>query len=321
VDRLAASKQNFEQFLGSQLCAASEMLNQVGAQDKKIIREKSTSPRTIDQLVYSGPHLACYNPYFQETAPVAKSNRSYVPLSLSDLQENYIIQSSYELLVEPESLDDAFPRLGTIPYRKLFRLATRGMINPANERSLFLAIIPPGPLHINAIKSVGSTNLLGLLVCAGFGGSLILDGYLRLKNKTNIFTDDIKAMPIGNDTSFYDSIARRALVLNGLTRYYNELWTKSTALDRPDKLTNGHLLVGFGKPYSKSNPLRGDELRRVAQCELDALVALSFGLTEQDLAQLYEILFPVMSEYDRKESFYRRDLFVSAYNYFMKRGW
>ena len=58
-----------------------------------------------------------------------------------------------------------------------------------------------------------------------------------------------------------------------------------------------------------------------ALIELDALVALSFDLTADELIQVYEIFFPVLCKYDRERGFNRATKLREAHEFFQKRGW
>jgi hypothetical protein len=54
---------------------------------------------------------------------------------------------------------------------------------------------------------------------------------------------------------------------------------------------------------------------------VDALTALTFNLSAEELIQVYEILFPVLNMYDRKRTFDRKSKLLEAYTFFEKRGW
>ena len=222
-----------------------------------------------------------------------------------------------------KKIDDVLPRLNDKPFRKFYRLVTRNMVNPTNERCLFTVIIPPEVMYINTLNGICSTNLSNLVICAGLATSLVLDGYLRLKNKTHVFPDDIKELPVGVRSNFYNSIGRRALSLSGLTTFYSELWKDCAKFNcgETDSLISGRKLKGFGDGYSRENALRASDDREQALIEIDALTALSFDLIEEELVQIYQIFFPVLYMYDRQRSFNRSSKLREAYRFFKKRGW
>ena len=49
--------------------------------------------------------------------------------------------------------------------------------------------------------------------------------------------------------------------------------------------------------------MRKDEERRAAQVEIDAIVALSLGVTADELCMIYRTQFPVMRRYDQEDRF------------------
>ena len=76
------------------------------------------------------------------------------------------------------------------------------------------------------------------------------------------------------------------LRLNCLTEAYAPLWEEL-----------------MGEAWSVDTPLRKDEERRAAQVEIDAIVALSLGVTADELCMIYRTQFPVMRRYDQEDRF------------------
>lgn len=59
----------------------------------------------------------------------------------------------------------------------------------------------------------------------------------------------------------------------------------------------------MGEAWSVDTPLRKDEERRAAQAEIDEIVALSLGVTADELCMIYRTQFPVMRRYDQEDRF------------------
>ena len=59
----------------------------------------------------------------------------------------------------------------------------------------------------------------------------------------------------------------------------------------------------MGEAWGVDKPLRKDEERRAAQVEIDAIVALSLGVTTDELCMIYRTQFPVMRRYDQEDRF------------------
>lgn len=58
-----------------------------------------------------------------------------------------------------------------------------------------------------------------------------------------------------------------------------------------------------GAAWGVDKPLRKDEERCAAQVEIDAIVALSLGVTADELCMIYRTQFPVMRRYDQEDRF------------------
>jgi methylase of polypeptide subunit release factors len=325
VQKIADSSETFESFLGKDNCVGCEMFHEVNSQDSGHIGPKAGYAKSVDYVVLSGPHINTANPLSQETQEIYKSKFSYDKVDLEKIPENFFPRTLYQLKISSKEADAIFPTLQNKPYRSYYRLVTRGMVNATNERCLFTAILPPMMSHINGIKGVAAVTSAKLPIIAGIAASLIQDGILRLKNKSNMFPDDILKMPIGIKKEFLNSIGRRALALNGLTSYYNELWLASVELKLNsgviDSITEGPALIGFGDKFSRKNALRSELHREQALIEMDALTALSFDLSSEELIQVYEILFPVLNMYDRQRKFDRKTKLKKAHELFKARGW
>lgn len=325
LGKIAASSKTIQSYLGKENCIGSAMFDESGAQDSNYIEPKSKYSKSIAEAVLSGPHINTANPLSQETQESYKTKFSYDKIDLNNVDDNFYPRTLYQLKISSKEADTLFPLLKDKPYRSYFRLVTRGMVNATNERCLFTVILPPQMSHINGIKGIATITSSKIPIVAGVAVSLIQDGILRIKNKSNMFPDDIFNMPLGNNDKYLNSVGRRALALNGLTSYYSELWESCADLaltnKEYDKVGEKFSLEGQGKVYNKKYTLRAEELREQALIEIDALTALSFGMTSEELVQVYEILFPVLNMYDRKRVFNRKAKLIEAHKFFQERGW
>lgn len=312
-------------FVGVENCVARDMLHETSAQDDQIIKECGERAESYEEVIYSGPNLFSLNPYFQQTKTPFVNKSSYEIIDLENISNDFIPRTQYQLLIRPEELDPLLPTLSGKKYRSFYRLASRGMINPSRVRCLFTAIIPPGTIHINGVKSIAIADSRKLLICAGLFSSLIYDAILRLQNKDNFYCEDFKYFPIPNNESYFDSIARRALSMNGVTKAYDQLWVDYKAAPSVNEIKDFTIfnkeLVGYGTDSSSRTIFKSPKERELVAIEIDALVALSFGISIESLIQVYQTLFPVLQGYDLVNDFDRGGHFRSAYSYFQKRGW
>lgn len=321
VKKIGICENTFDDYIGRDQSVGSRMFDETGAQNRGQITRNNGIPDSIDQVILSGPHISTYNPCSQQTEQVYRSKFSYETPNLESLSDDFFPRTLYKTDLSEAELNGLFPRLDGQPYRSFYRVITRRMINPTNERCMFTCIIPPGAMHIGTMDSLAISNPKGLLLLAGITGSLVFDAIQRLQSKSDFFNSDFRRGPLGSNTQYFDSINRRALALNGLTKYYSSLWEKSAFLAKEDGLMTGRNLRGYGEAYSFENPLRGGVDRVQSQTEIDALTALVYGLTVQELLQVYENLFPVLRKNDLKNGYNRKDNLKLAYDFFEKRGW
>jgi hypothetical protein len=322
VEKIALCTTTIETIAGSAGLVTSPMWNETAAKESGWIRANPNRTNSVDRLVLSGPNINVGTPLSKNCREKYTSNKSYDLIELATIEQSYIPRTLYEFTGSIDNVNHTFPTLDGKPYRSFYRIATRDQTKASNTRCLFGAIIPPGVIHINAIVSAAFTDHRWLLVCAGYLASIVTDSILRLQDKGHFYPTDFNRTPVGNRTNFFNSISRRALVLNCLTTHYSDLWSEMKSLHNSgDALLNGKKFSPINKPWTWDSPLRKPEDREQALVEIDALVSLSFDLTADELVQVYEILFPVMANYDRKSGFDRKGKLREAHKFFKERGW
>jgi hypothetical protein len=118
-------------------------------------------------------------------------------------------------------------------------------------------------------------------------------------------------LPFVDDPVLRPLIVLRSLRLNCLTVAYADLWAQCFSdVFVSDAWTGGIDYAGraplgaAGTGWTAATPLRRAVDRRQALLELDVLVAMSLGITIDELCTIYRTQFPVLYGYDRERDFY-----------------
>lgn len=266
--------------------------------------------------VLQGPNFHLSNPFFKSPNKTMLHNQDWTPIDLESLSGDALPVTSYKPRGDLVRYDKSFTHWGEdrdVPARAQFRVAWRGMAANKNERTLVPCLIPPGAAHIHGVESAGllddpSGRSLVLMV-AGLS-SLVADFLVRVVPKSGISGSVVRRLPFV-EGGLGDELLLRALRLNCLTSSYAPLWSSAYSTMKTTPAWTGGLdypgrpgLADVGESWSAGIPLRRASDRRQALVEIDAVVALSLGLTAVELASLYRSQFAVLYGYDHHVYFY-----------------
>ncbi|MBQ3358382.1 MAG: class I SAM-dependent DNA methyltransferase [Microbacterium sp.] len=243
-----------------------------------------------DQAILQGPHLFVGNPFYKSPNPTMLHNQDWSPVDLETLAPDAMPVTSYKPAKPRAEYDAAYTHWGEdrVPARNHYRMAWRAMAANTGERTLIAAVIPPGATHVDAVFSAGSPrDARSSALAAGVSSSLIADLQIRTAAKKHVRAPQIRLLPTVTSAEAGDAIIRRFLRLTSLTTAYRSLWTSVT-----------------GEEWTPNVPLRRAAERRQAQVEIDAIVALSLGVTADELCTIYRTQFAVLYGYDRNTYFY-----------------
>ncbi|MFE5662619.1 hypothetical protein ACFQ7W_01630 [Streptomyces niveus] len=191
------------------------------------------------------------------------------------------------------------------PYTEFYRVAWREFIAPDTERSLYVALLPPGPAHIHAVRSASIGSVRGTALTAGFWSGIPIDYLLRSTRVRHLDIAAARRLPVPSlDHPLASPLLLRTLRLNCLTEAYAELWDslydprwtthESWACDWPGLRP----LNAVSPMWNQAIPLRTEWARRAALVEIDALVAVWLGVSADALAAMYKARFPIMQDFD-----------------------
>ena len=284
---------------------SSQIWDETNAQKDGTIRRDVHFPESLQDTIYSGPHIGVSNPLFKTSRSICVLNSDYDNIDLTMVDENYIQRVNYSPNCDMGEYYNRLPNdLDGNPTTNYYRLIARKMLNITGERTLICSIVPPGTAHTNGLIGFEFADLDSMICSAGTFASIPFDFFIKVMGKANLYSDNAGKLPIIH-TKFDNEIAVRSLLLNCLTKNYRELWNKvfkdeysgvtwSKKDDRLDKARFTKLCNRWNYDF----PLRTDFERRQALIELDILTAMSLGMSLKQLKTIYQIQFPVLQQYE-----------------------
>ena len=259
--------------------------------------------------ILQGPHVFVSNPLYKSPNPTMLHNQDWSAVDLECLAPDALPVTSYKPAKPPVAYDAAYTHWGPNrePARSHYRIAWRRMAANTGQRTLISAVIPKGASHVHPVYSVGFEvdAPCRFAVVGSYLSSLMADFMVRTASKAEIPLGTIERLPFAEDGVTAPWLVLRYLRLNCLTDAYAELWGNGYSGDfTADGWCNGYTspggsLGGVSSEWAASTPLRLEVDRRQAQVEIDAIVALSLGVTADELCAIYRGQFPVLYSFDR----------------------
>lgn len=278
--------------------------NEKTGKEQGYIRWSSKTVTSLEDVVLQGPHFGGALPFAKEPKIPCRSNNDWIPLNLSDLEPGFVPKTNYVRACDQDRYREAQDSWDGRRYTEYFRLSWRRMIPFNSERSLFAALLPPGPAHVNAVHSMALDNNRLTALSAGFWAALPLDYLLRITGRADLQAGGAPDMPAPtSDHPLAHPLLLRTLRLNCLTGIYASLWQELFSATWPGyegwarewpglAPLSGHLT----STWTHATPLRTEYARRAALVELDALVSVWLGITVNQIVAIYKGRFPVLAE-------------------------
>jgi hypothetical protein len=266
--------------------------------DESIDRKKgyfevgSILPESWDEVILQGPHFTVAKPFFKQPNPTMRSIQDWTEVDLEALPSDFIPRCSYRRLADlanySRDYDHWVASTGEpVSARSYYRICWRSMAAPVGLRTLHVSLIPPGAAHVHAVRSAGSPADGSERLLAGVLGvlsSVVVDFMVKVSTGSEISANSIERIPTILNPGIRDLIGVRAAGLVGLTSDYQKFVER--AVDDGDVVR-----------------LTRSVERRRAEIEIDALVAIGFGLTADELCAIYRTQFSVMRAADASQTF------------------
>ncbi|WP_030856222.1 hypothetical protein [Streptomyces sp. NRRL S-37] len=281
--------------------------HETGAKKDGLIRWANQDVSQLSDVILQGPHIGVSTPFNKQPKIPCRHNQDYSAWDLTSLPADTIPRTNYIRACTQDRYTDSQDFWGDRPYTSHYRMAWRIMIPLSNERSLFAALIPPGPAHIHGVHSLKLPDDTLTVLNAGFWASLPLDYLLRITGRGNLMAGEATKMPAPDaNHPLAPPLLVRTLRLNCLTNAYAPLWESLfhptwpgyEEWANPDWPNLNPLATHLTPEWKYDTPLRTEYERRAALIEIDALVSVWLGITADQLAAIYKSRFPVLSEYE-----------------------
>jgi hypothetical protein len=248
-------------------------------------------PESWNDAILQGPHLGVSTPMSKQPNATMKHNQDWTEVDLETMSADFIPATAYQpdRSISTYDVDYGTWTVNDEPVEVLstFRATWRKMAATTGYRTFYPAIIPSGSQHVDGAASAGPIDSSEKVTASAFTSSILNDYFVRSTALSNIRESLFNSLAVGAKNQLWPTAARIYLRLNCLTEVYAPLWEEVT-----------------DEPWTTNTPLRNAEARRAAQNEIDAIVALSLGVTADELCMIYRTQFPVMRfRYDEVDYF------------------
>ncbi|MEZ0064323.1 hypothetical protein ABIA32_000301 [Streptacidiphilus sp. MAP12-20] len=294
---------NFPLRLGK-INLVSTGFNETTAQNQRNIQKGFTQASSWDEVILSGPHISPGTPITKQAPDLSSHGK---PVDLTQLPSEFIPATNFSRLSSPDEYRKAQKTWNGVPYSSYGRISWRKMMTFDMERCFNVALIPPGPTHVDGLYSMSRGDSFLDALTAGFWSSIPIEYMVRLIGKKNLHEQDIRRLPIPiREHPLSQALAIRSLRMNCLTSAYSDFWN---SILRPASSENEDWANDWpGLPslaVNSSNwttdvPLRSDFARRAALVEIDALVATWIGMDIDSLCSIYRDRFPLLREREER---------------------
>ncbi|MCL7456240.1 class I SAM-dependent DNA methyltransferase [Micromonospora sp. MSM11] len=305
-DQALAALAEYPDRLGARKIWVSPGYHESNAPKVGLFRTEFRQPSSWADVILRGPQISIATPFAKQPP---NTGRYDPPADLESLPSDAVPATDYVRATNLETFQRAQDVWDGRRYTEYYRLAWRRRIPYNTERSLFAALVPPGPAHVNPVHTAAFPRLVDTVLAAGFWASLPLDYLLRITGRADLLAKEARAMPAGDaGHPLASCLLLRTLRLNALTEAYAPLWNEifdhawlanGWAVAWPGLMPLSETLTGqLRETWTVGTPLRTERERRAALVEIDALVAVWLGMSADELVAVYLGRFPQLVDYE-----------------------
>jgi len=263
---------------------------------KKGILKKEISNCSEDFLILTGPMISVSYPLFKIPQINCSESSHYDFYDLTQSQKNEGIRTIYKLNNDSEKSSSDY-----------YRIAFRKMVDVDGERTLQPSLITPRMKHVNSIISVEHESKDFILKLLSLSSSIVLDFFIKTMGSPNIYGSRIDSFPLIVKDSIKDKLFLRVLKLNCVNDFYTDFWKENYNIkfqeDKWSIYRSGLENLITIKDKDELNPLKNLISRRQALIEIDVLTAMNFGMTLDELIEIYLINFSISKKFEANTFF------------------
>lgn len=283
---------------------SSSGFDEAAAPRKGYIKRKPGPSSDHCKSILTGPNIFVSNPANKGVNNSAKNNRDFHDINLEEVADDFFPATVYKLTDkgfksnEYNSLNDWDKK-----HNEQYRIFARQMVSLTGARTLSSALLPPGPSHVNSMCSLSFPSSDMLVQTQGLFNSLVFDFLMRSISGGMIGKGVYEMTPTLSPeqlkSPLIPALMVRVLRLSSISTYYSDLWKECFRSEFKELEFHSDFAptLSYSKlknKWERNTCIRNNHQREQALCEIDAIVAILFGFSQETLLNLYRSQFGVL---------------------------